>query len=118
MCHSSYSIDILCGIKCELDRDLRYCMCMRAVSSIRSVYSPQTKLERFVVFLVWQGAGTKDRTLIRIMVSRSEVDMLDIRQEYMRLYGKSLYTAISVSALAALLSLYTNSGIEGKQMYL
>ncbi|KAM9816650.1 annexin A11b [Neosynchiropus ocellatus] len=42
-----------------------------------------------------QGAGTKDQTLIRIMVSRSEVDMLDIRQEYVKTYGKSLYTHIS-----------------------
>ncbi|KAM3859685.1 annexin A11b isoform 2-T2 [Diretmus argenteus] len=42
-----------------------------------------------------QGAGTNDTTLMRIMVSRSEVDMLDIRQEYKRIYGKSLYTAIS-----------------------
>lgn len=46
-----------------------------------------------------QGAGTKDTTLIRIMVSRSEVDMLDIRQEYVKNYGKSLYTHISVSIL-------------------
>lgn len=35
------------------------------------------------------------------MVTRSEVDMLDIRQEYMKNYGKSLYTAISVSACVA-----------------
>uniref|UniRef100_A0A8C8GXL1 Annexin n=1 Tax=Oncorhynchus tshawytscha TaxID=74940 RepID=A0A8C8GXL1_ONCTS len=36
------------------------------------------------------GGGTDDQTLIRVMVSRSEVDMLDIRADYRRLYTKSL----------------------------
>uniref|UniRef100_UPI00398F46BC annexin A4-like n=1 Tax=Pristiophorus japonicus TaxID=55135 RepID=UPI00398F46BC len=41
-----------------------------------------------------KGAGTEDNTLIRVMVSRCEIDMLDIRQEFQRMYGKSLYSFI------------------------
>nr|XP_046263015.1 annexin A5a [Scatophagus argus] len=39
-------------------------------------------------------AGTDDSTLMRIMVSRSEVDMLDIRASFKKKYGASLYTTI------------------------
>ncbi|XP_060103129.1 annexin A3 [Heteronotia binoei] len=41
-----------------------------------------------------KGAGTDERTLNRILVSRSELDLLDIRAEYKKLYGHSLYSAI------------------------
>ncbi|XP_060635335.2 annexin A3 [Anolis sagrei] len=41
-----------------------------------------------------KGAGTDEFTLNRILVTRSEIDLLDIRAEYKRLYGVSLYSAI------------------------
>jgi len=46
-----------------------------------------------------QGAGTNEITLTRVMVSRGEVDMLDIRAEFKKLYQQSLYKEISVSVL-------------------
>ncbi|XP_055518211.1 annexin A4-like [Leucoraja erinacea] len=41
-----------------------------------------------------EGAGTDDDALIRTMVSRCEIDMLDIKVEFQRLYGKSLHSFI------------------------
>ncbi|BFZ06112.1 hypothetical protein BsWGS_09150 [Bradybaena similaris] len=42
-----------------------------------------------------KGAGTDDRALIRIVVSRSEIDMVIIKQEFQKAYGKTLASFIS-----------------------
>ncbi|KAL6114895.1 anxa3 [Pungitius sinensis] len=41
-----------------------------------------------------KGGGTDESTLNRIMVSRSEIDLLDIRAEFKKLYKRSLLSAI------------------------
>ncbi|XP_067884962.1 annexin A1a isoform X2 [Heterodontus francisci] len=41
-----------------------------------------------------KGYGTKDKVLIRIMISRSEVDLKDIKMAYKAKYGTTLYKAI------------------------
>ncbi|XP_077053225.1 annexin A11a isoform X2 [Siphateles boraxobius] len=82
--------DIEKSIDREMSGDLESGM-LAVVKCIKN--TPAYFAER--LYKAMKGAGTKDRTLTRIMVTRSEVDMLDIRQEYVKLYGKSLYTAIS-----------------------
>ncbi|KAH7715815.1 CBN-NEX-2 protein [Aphelenchoides avenae] len=41
-----------------------------------------------------KGLGTRDTDLIRLVVSRAEIDLEDIRHEYQKLYGISLEKAI------------------------
>ena len=48
--------------------------------------------------LAFQGLGTDDDTLIRVMVSRCEVDMVEIKREFMAKYHKSLGSFIKVGS--------------------
>lgn len=49
------------------------------------------------LFLTMDGAGTRDHSLIRLIISRCEIDLGDIKLEYQRIYGRSLSTDVSVS---------------------
>lgn len=44
-----------------------------------------------------KGLGTDEDTLTRIMVSRCEVDMENIKTVFKKKYGKTLYSFIKVS---------------------
>lgn len=46
------------------------------------------------LYLSMKGSGTREKILNRILVSRSEIDLLDIKAEYQKKYGKTLYQAI------------------------
>uniref|UniRef100_A0A8C2ZFU7 Annexin n=1 Tax=Cyclopterus lumpus TaxID=8103 RepID=A0A8C2ZFU7_CYCLU len=46
------------------------------------------------LYYAMKGAGTDDNTLIRVMVTRSEVDLLEIRTEFRKLFACSLFSMI------------------------
>lgn len=85
----AYETTIEDSIKSELSGDFERLM-LAVVQSIRSV--PMFFAKR--LYKSMKGLGTADNTLIRIMICRSELDMLDIRECFRLRYEKSLYNMI------------------------
>lgn len=52
------------------------------------------------IYEAMDGAGTDDTTLIRIIVSRSEIDLGNIKEEFERIYDKTLQSFVAVSFLS------------------
>uniref|UniRef100_A0A8B9KIE0 Annexin n=1 Tax=Astyanax mexicanus TaxID=7994 RepID=A0A8B9KIE0_ASTMX len=77
------------SIKSELSGDFERLM-LAVVQCIRS--RPMFFAKR--LYKSMKGLGTADNTLIRIMISRSEIDMLDIRECFRLRYEKSLHNMI------------------------
>ncbi|KAJ7422019.1 annexin A6 [Willisornis vidua] len=77
------------SIRGELSGDFEKLM-LAVVKCVRS--TAEYFAER--LYKAMKGLGTRDNTLIRIMVSRSEIDMLDIREVFRTKYEKSLYNMI------------------------
>uniref|UniRef100_A0A8B9KGP2 Annexin n=1 Tax=Astyanax mexicanus TaxID=7994 RepID=A0A8B9KGP2_ASTMX len=76
--------------------------------SVRSVKNqPSYLADR--LYKAMKGLGTDDRALIRIMVSRSEIDLFNIRKEFKDTHDTSLHDFIQVEALVVMhfLSVYT-----------
>ncbi|KAI1230144.1 hypothetical protein IHE44_0010536 [Lamprotornis superbus] len=81
--------DITDSIKSEMSGDLEDAL-LAVVKCLRN--KPAYFAER--LYKSMKGLGTDDSTLIRVMVSRSEIDMLYIRREFLATYGKSLHSFI------------------------
>ncbi|KAM4748415.1 annexin A6 [Rhinophrynus dorsalis] len=77
------------SIKGELSGDFEKLMLsvVKCIRSLKDYFA--TRLYKSM-----KGMGTADNTLIRIMVSRSEIDMMDIRESFRTKYEKSLYSMI------------------------
>ncbi|XP_056379156.1 annexin A1-like [Hyla sarda] len=93
--YSRYSKnDMTKALDLELKGDIESCL----ISLVKCIVSkPAYFAERF--YLAMKGSGTKHKDLIRLLVSRNEIDLNEIKTHYKRLYGKSLRQAIKEEKL-------------------
>lgn len=68
-------------------------MCMFVVGCIRNKVTQFAK----TLYDSMHGLGTKDLSLIRTVVSRCEIDMVQIKEEFERAYKQPLGKYIAVS---------------------
>ncbi|KTF79593.1 hypothetical protein cypCar_00014605 [Cyprinus carpio] len=94
-------------IKKEMSGDFKNAM----FAIVRSVKNqPSYFADR--LYKAMKGLGTDDRALIRIMVSRSEIDLFNIRKEFKETHEASLHEFIQVEMLVVLHILFWLSGGE------
>lgn len=73
-------------------------MVFRFVYAVECVQSPAAFFAKRLNDSM-DGMGTDDTTLIRVIVSRSEIDLADIKSEYERIYNRTLLSAVKVRFL-------------------
>ncbi|KAH8287194.1 hypothetical protein KR054_004300, partial [Drosophila jambulina] len=77
------------AIKHEMSDELHEAM----MAIVECVQSPAAFFANRL-YKAMNGAGTDDATLIRIIVSRSEIDLETIKQEFERIYNRTLHSAV------------------------
>ncbi|KAM6930646.1 annexin A1a [Xenentodon cancila] len=88
--YSKYSkVDVAKAIDLEMKGDIESCL-----SAIVKCAGSRPAFFAEKLYLAMKGKGTRKNILTRIMVSRSEIDMKRIKDEYKKNYGKTLYQDI------------------------
>jgi len=78
------------SIKSEMSGDIQDGM-LAIIAAVRS----KSRYFATKLYKSMKGAGTDDATLIRVMVSRSEVDMQQIKEHFQEMYGQQLEAFIN-----------------------
>ncbi|XP_073141996.1 annexin D5 [Henckelia pumila] len=87
--HSMYGNSLKKAIKSETSGNFEF-----ALLTILQCAENPGKYFAKVLHEAMKGMGTDDSTLIRVIVTRAEMDMLYIKAEYEKKYGKSLNDAV------------------------
>lgn len=81
--------------KCFIDFNLRFKSIDLYFIVVECVQSPPAFFAKRLNDAM-SGAGTDDTTLIRVIVSRSEIDLGTVKAEYERIYNRTLLSAVKV----------------------